>query len=126
MSNVDQPTLIDGEELQRLLAGVGVVGDIDGYPVIRRSSVLELVNRRISDARAAGVRGPVAAPLFDANQHFLPEVRQALGEALTERLLGMAEQPDWNDSHEIDLVVDCVQGALGKAADTDGVGGNDV
>lgn len=46
-------TPLDGDELRRLLAGVGVVGNIDGYPVIRRSSVLELVNRRISEAQAA-------------------------------------------------------------------------
>jgi hypothetical protein len=36
------------EELRRVLAGVGVVGQIDGHDVIRRLSVLDLVDRRIA------------------------------------------------------------------------------
>jgi hypothetical protein len=45
--------LINGDELRRLLAGVGVVGQIDGHDVVRRTSVLELVERRIREAQDA-------------------------------------------------------------------------
>lgn len=41
------------EEAFRAIAGIGVVGKVDGWDVIRRDSALDLLNRRIAAARAA-------------------------------------------------------------------------
>ena len=34
------------DELRAVLCGVGIVGQIDGYDVIRRDSVIDLVDRK--------------------------------------------------------------------------------
>lgn len=44
--------------------------------------------------------------MFDAGDELKPELRNALGQALTERLETMADKPDWNDSREIDLLIE--------------------
>lgn len=41
------------DEAFRAIAGIGVVGKVDGWDVIRRDSALDLLNRRIVAARAA-------------------------------------------------------------------------
>lgn len=51
-------TMIDGEELQRLLCGVGVVARENGQDLIRRESVLGLVERRVFEARDRAVGTP--------------------------------------------------------------------
>jgi hypothetical protein len=38
------------DELRAVLCGVGIVGQIDGYDVIRRDSVIDLIDRRIAPA----------------------------------------------------------------------------
>jgi hypothetical protein len=48
---------IDGEELKRALAVIGVVGQVDGYDVIRRASVLDIATRRLAAAPAAPETG---------------------------------------------------------------------
>lgn len=52
-----QPAAVDIEELRRALCVIGVVGTIDGYDVIRRESVLDIIDRRRS-ALAAQPGGP--------------------------------------------------------------------
>jgi hypothetical protein len=42
---------IDVEELRRALCAVGIVGTIDGRDVIRRDSVLDLIDRRLNAHR---------------------------------------------------------------------------
>ncbi|HSV84549.1 MAG TPA: hypothetical protein VLK85_35550 [Ramlibacter sp.] len=61
---------IDGEEVCRLLTGVGVVGQIDGHEVIRRSSVLELVDRRCQVEQEVAV----ADKLLDERNRLLREI----------------------------------------------------
>jgi hypothetical protein len=44
--------MIDPQETRRAIAAVSVVGQIDGYDVIRRASVLELLQRREPNLQA--------------------------------------------------------------------------
>lgn len=44
-------------QLRRVMCGVGIVGQIDGHDVIRRESVIELIDRAI--AEATGQEGKV-------------------------------------------------------------------
>ena len=49
------------DELRAALCGVGIVGKIDGHDVIRRDSVIELLDRRRAQpAPAQGERQPYA------------------------------------------------------------------
>ena len=41
------------DELRAVLCGVGIVGQIDGHDVIRRDSVIDLVDRRRSPSWSA-------------------------------------------------------------------------
>lgn len=43
-------TAADVEELRRALCEIGVIAQIDGHDVIRRSSMLDIIDRRISAA----------------------------------------------------------------------------
>jgi hypothetical protein len=52
------PGVIDGEELLRLLAGIRSPASCNGEPLVYRASVLELVRRRVDEARAALASGP--------------------------------------------------------------------
>lgn len=67
-------TLIDGEELRALLAGVGIVGHIDAHAVIRRDSVLELVDRRLEGARSGHRAGSL---LLQERMHMMAGRRHA-------------------------------------------------
>lgn len=51
------------EELRRTLCAIGVVGEVSGHDVIRRSSVIELLDRR----RAEHAASKNAAPEVGAN-----------------------------------------------------------
>ena len=42
-----EPRTFDHNELRRALCVIGVVGEIDGHPVIRRESVLNIIDTRI-------------------------------------------------------------------------------
>lgn len=44
--SVEGVTMFDIEELRRVVCGIGVVGQIDGHDVIRRDSVIDLIDRR--------------------------------------------------------------------------------
>ena len=45
------------DELRAVLCGVGIVGTIDGFDVIRRDSVIDLVDRRRAEAQAPDAEG---------------------------------------------------------------------
>ena len=47
------PKCVDVDELRRVICGIGVVGEIDGHSVIRRDSVVEMIDRRMASVRAA-------------------------------------------------------------------------
>lgn len=64
---------------------------------------------------SVGSRTPKAAAAGEASGCLTPfpdELRQTMGEALTECLLDGAETPDWNDSREVDRIIDCVQACV--------------
>lgn len=49
----DHRTMIDGDELLRLLGGIGTTSTFEGVNMVRQSSMLELVRQRVNEARAA-------------------------------------------------------------------------
>jgi hypothetical protein len=52
----------DVQETRRAVAAIGVVGQIDGHDVIRRSSALEIVQRREAELEALAAAAAPAAP----------------------------------------------------------------
>jgi hypothetical protein len=46
-SSDDVRDSLDGQELRRAVAQIGVVGQIDGHDVVRRLSVLDIIDRRV-------------------------------------------------------------------------------
>jgi hypothetical protein len=48
--------MIDGDELLRLIGGIGGWANVDGDKLIKHSSVLELVRRRVDEAATGAPR----------------------------------------------------------------------
>ncbi|MEQ6351870.1 hypothetical protein [Ralstonia pseudosolanacearum] len=68
------PATADLETLRRMLCAVGIVGQIDGHDVIRRTSVIDLVDRARatqSDQRAGVAELVYPDELSDALRHVL-------------------------------------------------------
>ncbi|MEJ7804387.1 MAG: hypothetical protein WKG03_00480 [Telluria sp.] len=64
------------DELRATLCGIGIVGNIDGHDVIRRDSVIELVDRRRAELAVEQQMG-VADAIMDKDL----DVLQKLGDA---------------------------------------------
>lgn len=94
------------------------------FRAMRATALSALTQVRAEDERSKGVQvAPAPKPdswLYGAPGPIAPlhpELRQSIGEALTEKLAELAPvgedgAPDWFDSRNVDAVIDTVQGCI--------------